>query len=153
MGIPVGEQLGKYAFRRQLEAEAAESAPQERGDGSCMIIVATDAPLTATDLERLARRAPLGLGRTGSFISNGSGDFVVAFSTAYRIPYDSDQATETRDLLRQDELSPLFLAVVEATEEAVYNSLFKATSTRGQKGREIEALSTEAVRALFSERL
>jgi len=147
-GVPVGERLGRYAFRRQLEEGAHDSAdPEERGDGSCMIVVATDAPLTARDLERLARRAPLGLARTGSFISNGSGDFVVAFSTAHRIRHDGTDAVERREVLRTDALSPLFLAVVEATEEAVLNSLLRAST--GHRGRTVEAISIERLQELL----
>jgi D-aminopeptidase len=116
-GAPVGKELGQYAFKNDIE----------RGDGSCMIVVATDAPIDARNLERLAKRAIVGLARTGSSMSNGSGDFVIAFSTA-----------TARDL-SNDGMSGLFQGVAEATEEAIYNSLFKATTTTGN-GVTIEAL-------------
>ncbi|REJ86293.1 MAG: S58 family peptidase [Acidobacteria bacterium] len=160
-GARVGEALGRYSFRDEIEAAPAGAAVEgsdasahraREGDGSCMIVVATDAPLTSRDLERLARRAPLGLARTGSFISNGSGDFVIAFSTAYRVAHDSDSPVEQRTVLRTDALSPLFLAVVEATEEAVYNSLLRATTVSGQRGRVVEAIDVEALQGVLGRR-
>jgi D-aminopeptidase len=110
-----------------------------------MMVAATDAPLRAHELERFARRVMLGLARTGSPSSNGSGDFVIAFSTApeLRSGYTTDSRFETAPVLRNDELSPLFLAVVEATEEAIYNSLLKATTLTGMNGRTAEALPIE----------
>ncbi len=135
-GAPVGEALDTYY-----------SADQEsyKVDGSCMIVVATDAPLSARNLERLARRSFLALGRVGSFMSNGSGDYAIAFSThkACRIPYRGEEAVRTISELENDQLSPLFLAVVEATEEAIYNSLFMAEDMVGQKGRRMGALPIE----------
>ena len=121
-GAPVGRELGRYYLRGQLD-----SAPQS-ANGSCMIVVATDAPIDARNLRRLAARTMLGLGRTGSAGSNGSGDYAIAFSTSH-----------SKDLLANEALSPLFLAAIEATEEAVYNSLFKATTTTG-RGHTVEAL-------------
>jgi D-aminopeptidase len=114
-------------------------------DGSCMIVVATDAPLSARNLERLASRSFLALGRVGSFMSNGSGDYAIAFSThpECRIPYRGEEAVRTVSELGNDQLSPLFLAVVEATEEAIYNSLFMAEDMVGQKGRVEGALPIE----------
>jgi D-aminopeptidase len=105
------------------------------GDGSCMLVVATDAPLDARALERLAARAVFGLGRTGSSFSNGSGDFAVAFSTSLemRSRY-GETALRARQVLPADAVSPLFQAVLEATEEAVYNSLFRATTVRSRFG-------------------
>jgi D-aminopeptidase len=119
-GAPVGRELGRYYLRGELEPHAA--------DGSCMIVVATDAPLDARNLRRLAARTMLGLGRTGSAGSNGSGDYAIAFSTS-----------SSNDVLSNDTMSPLFLAAIEATEEAVYNSLFMATTTTG-RGHTVEAL-------------
>jgi D-aminopeptidase len=117
-----------------------ELAPPRRGaaqdhDGSCMIVVATDAPLDARDLERLAARAVFGLARTGSSYSNGSGDFAIAFSTAegLRVRF-GEAAPQTRTLLPTDGVSGLFQAVLEATEEAVYNSLLKATTMTSRSG-------------------
>ena len=151
-GVAVGEALGRYSFREQIERDARgeAAADAENGDGSCMIVVATDAPLDPRDLERLARRAPLGLARTGSFISNGSGDFVVAFSTGYRIPYEARAPTQEKVVLRTDALSPLFMAVVEATEEAVLNSMVRATTIEGHQGRVVEAIDLEELRSLLA---
>jgi len=136
-GVPVGKELGQFSYRNEI---------QNRGDGSCMIVVATDAPAGTHQLKRLAKRATLALGRTGSAMSHGSGDYVIAFSTAgiLRIrPSDRHETPSTR--LSDDDLSPLFQAVIEATEEAIVNSLFKATDTKGFQGREIKALPVERV--------
>ena len=107
-----------------------------------MIVIATDAPLSARNLERLAGRSFLALGRVGSFMSNGSGDYAIAFSThpGCRIPYRSDAPVRQFPDLGNDFLSPLFLAVVEATEEAVYNSLFMAEDMEGVRGHRMLAL-------------
>ncbi len=149
-GIRVGEALGQYSFRSVLEPNGT-SAPNDSGDGSVMIVIATDAPLDARNLERLARRAPLGLARTGSFISNGSGDSVIAFSTKNLIPHDSP-ATRTAEVLDNEAMSPLFLATVEATEEAIYNSLTMATTMQGYDGHKVEALPLDKLRELIIER-
>ncbi len=140
-GVRVGEALGRYSFRDQLE--------KDRGDGSCMIVIATDAPLSSRNLERLARRAVLGLARTGSFMSNGSGDFVIAFSTRNRIPFEPRERTLTVEELHNDAMSPLFLAVVEAVEEAVYNSLLRATDVTGHGGNRGEAIPVDRLRELL----
>jgi D-aminopeptidase len=120
-------------------------ADAEQGDGSCMIIVATDAPLDARDLKRLAARAVFGLARTGSSFSNGSGDFAIAFSTApgLRTRF-GESAARARTLLPTDGVSPLFQAALEAAEEAVYNSLLKAT-TIASAGATAEAIPIEKV--------
>ena len=112
-----------------------------------MMVVATDAPLATHGLRRLASRAILGMGRTGGPSTHGSGDFVIAFSTAseLRSAYESESLTEGAPVLRGDALSPLFEAVVEATEEAIYNSLLKATTVSGRDDRTVEALSIERV--------
>ncbi len=140
-GVPVGRELKQYAFRRQLE---------ENGDGSCMIVVATDAPLDARNLKRLAKRAMLGLGRTGGIASNGSGDYVIAFSTAegLRVPYNMESPVLNQSVLHNDAISPLFLAVIEATEEAVINSLFAAETMTGS-GRTVEELPVDEVLELM----
>jgi D-aminopeptidase len=127
-GAPVGEELKNHYLAQQSSHQV---------DGSCMIVIATDAPLSARNLERLALRSFLALGRVGSFMSNGSGDYAIAFSTHLecRIHYRRDQSLEFSPELGNDYMSPLFLAVVEATEEAIYNSLFMAEDMIGQKGR------------------
>jgi D-aminopeptidase len=138
-GAPVGQELGRYYLKDELNPPAP---PQTTPDGSIIMVVATDAPLDARNLRRLASRAMIGMGRTGGSASNGSGDYVIAFSTApeVRIRATND-ASPTRDLksVTNDAMSPLFLAVIEATEEAIYNSLFKATTISG-RGRTVEAL-------------
>ena len=129
-GAPVGRELGTYYLKQQFERGGA--GIEDRADGSCMIVVGTDAPVDARNLRRLAARTMMGLGRTGSAASNGSGDYAIAFST------NRQPAT----LISNDNMSPLFLAAIEATEEAVYNSLFKAKTTTG-RGRTVEALPLE----------
>jgi D-aminopeptidase len=142
-GVPVGKALGRYAYQ-------PKPTPADAGDGSCMIVVATDAPLDARDLRRLAARAVFGLARTGSSYSNGSGDFAIAFSTApdLRTRFGSS-APRARTLLPADGVSPLFQAVLEATEEAVYNSLLKATTVSSRFG-EAEALPVERLREVLA---
>jgi D-aminopeptidase len=137
-GAPVGQELGRYYLKDELST--AQSSP----DGSIIMVIATDAPVDARNLRRMASRAMLGLARTGGSGSNGSGDYVIAFSTApevrVRVPNQRD-GNLTRDLktLGNDAMSPLFLAVIEATEEAIYNSLFRANTVSG-RGRTVEAL-------------
>ena len=146
-GAPVGRELGNYYLKEKLEPQktgrqASDSPPmQDRADGSIIIVVATDAPLDARNLKRLAARAMLGLARTGSSSTNGSGDYVIAFSTQNRIRAGDERRNV--QLLGNDAMSPLFLAVVEATEEAIYNSLFRATSMTGRDGHRVEALPIE----------
>lgn len=137
-GVPVGEKLGRYSFSNQLHNPV---------DGSCMIVVATDAPLDSRNLERLAKRAFMGLAKTGGIASNGSGDYVIAFSNnaSVLIAHDSKTSTITTTVLRNDEMSPLFMAAIEATEEAIINSLFMATDMKGKGGRTIEALPLDKV--------
>jgi len=141
-GAPVGKELGRYSY-----APTARAA--DAGDGSCMIVVATDAPLDARDLKRLAARAVFGLARTGSSFSNGSGDFAVAFTThpSQRVAF-GESAPAIRTVLPTDGVSPLFQAVLEATEEAVYNSLLRATTVTGN-GTTAEALPIERVREIL----
>jgi D-aminopeptidase len=137
-GAPVGQELQQYYLSNYFK---------DRADGSCMIVVATDAPLDSRNLERLAKRAFLGLGKTGGIASNGSGDYVIAFSTApgLRVPHDTQSPTQTLTLLRNDAMSSLFMAAIEATEEAIINSLFQATTMLGRDGHKIEALPLERV--------
>ncbi len=129
-GAPVGRELGRYYLKDYVEPKrSAVSLQKDRADGSIMIVIATDAPVDARNLKRMAARAVLGLGRTGSAGSNGSGDYAIAFSTG----------NAGRELVSNDNMSPLFLAVIEATEEAIYNSLFRATTVTGN-GHTVEAL-------------
>ena len=146
-GAPVGKALGRYSYQPKRPGQAG--VEENHGDGSCMIVVATDAPIDARDLKRLAARAVFGLARTGSSFSNGSGDFAIAFSTAadLRTRFGS-AAAQSRTLLPTDGVSPLFQATLEATEEAVYNSLLKATSVSSRFGN-AEALPVDAVRELL----
>jgi len=139
MGAPVGQELGQFAFRNQV--------PGERGDGSIIIVVATDAPIGDRNLGRVAARAMLGLGRTGSSASNGSGDYVIAFSTATELRRPPGGAA-TGPELGNDALSPVFQAVVEATEEAIYNSLFMATTVTSRSGT-VEAIPLDRVREVL----
>lgn len=139
-GVPVGEELGQYSFKETLDKSS---------DGSCMMIVATDAPLDARNLKRLAKRAIMGMARTGGIASNGSGDYVIAFSTAYRIPHETTQPAAAVTLLHNDYVSPLFLATIEATEEAIINSLFMAETTTGTQGHTIQALPRDKVMELM----
>lgn len=137
-GAPVGEKLGKYPFKDALE----------KLDGSCMIVVATDAPVLERNLERMAQRAMMGLAKTGGIASNGSGDYVIAFSTAegLRIPHSIPaQSLLPAEFLGNDDMTSLFLAVIEATEEAIVNSLFAAETMEGKDGRKVEALPKEKV--------
>jgi len=143
-GVPVGKALGRYAFAPEPPGQAVDP-----GDGSCMIVVATDAPVDARNLERLAARALFGLARTGSSYSNGSGDFVIAFSTALESRVPAPSGT-TRPVVPNDDMSPLFQAALEATEEAVYNSLLRATSVTGS-GRTAEAIPIDRLRAVLSQ--
>ncbi len=146
-GLRAGQSLGRFSFREQLEQQQKRSADAEAGDGSCMIVLATDAPLSPRNLERLAKRTVLGLARTGSFMSNGSGDFVIAFSTANLTPAGSGPRAISD--LPNSGMSPLFMAAVEAVEEAVYNSLTKATTVRGRDGHVREAIPIDRLRELL----
>lgn len=151
-GAPVGKALDRYAFQRYVEGGGPREEgpgpeeepwgtgiPDARG-GSIMMVVATDAPLTSRNLERLGRRALLGLARTGSSGSNGSGDYVLAFSTSPQVRRTSSRGPRSIQDLPNDRMSGLFQATIEATEEAIYNSLLKATTVTGRDGRRAEAL-------------
>ncbi len=148
LGAPVGKELGRYAFKDDVD--------RERGDGSIMMVVATDAPLSDRNLERLAARAIMGLARTGSSASNGSGDYVLAFSTATGVrrvlsaPDANSRPAITRTTgdLTNDAMSALFQGVVEATEEAIYNSLFAATTVTSN-GHTADALPLDRVREIL----
>jgi D-aminopeptidase len=141
-GAPVGRELGNFAFEGEL---AGAAAADEGPEGSIMIVVATDAPLFARNLERLAMRAIMGLARTGSFAGNGSGDYVIAFSTDpdLRTPRDSQRPVRS-ETLANEAMSPLFAAAAEATEEAIYNALLKATTVESSRGT-LTAIPLESV--------
>ncbi|HAK56045.1 MAG: P1 family peptidase [Vicinamibacterales bacterium] len=150
-GVPVGKELDRYAYAPPPQASATGSAPtrgpSNEGDGSCMIVVATDAPVDARDLKRIAARAVFGLGRTGSSYGNGSGDFAIAFTTAPAMRSQFGERTpRERSVLQPDAVSPLFQATLEATEEAIYNSMLQATTVTGN-GRTAEAIPIADVRA------
>jgi D-aminopeptidase len=172
-GVPVGVELGKYYLKDAVSAErttprltpapsfsregtlkesrrvaggtaAGSAALQENADGSIIIVIATDAPLDARQLKRMAARAMMGLARTGAAGTNGSGDYAIAFSTANRIRMaDGSRTPRKTEVLANDAMSPLFLAVIEATEEAILNSLFRATTVTGRDKRTVEALPIE----------
>jgi len=136
-GAPVGKELGRYPY-------SAGS-----GDGSCMIVIATDAPLSGRECQRIAARGVYGLARTGSSYSNGSGDFAIAFSTASSARVRGDAGrTANYETVTTDAMSPLFEAAVEVTEEAVYNSLLKATTVQS-KLRSVEAIPMDKVRSIL----
>jgi D-aminopeptidase len=138
-------------FDRRASSGETGPEPNPAGDGSCMIVVATDAPLDGRNLERLAKRALLGIARTGGYFSNGSGDYAIAFASAasVRVPHRSLDVLGTVTLLRNDAVSPLFQAAAEAAEEAIWNSLFKAVRTEGKDGHVAEALPLERVKELL----
>jgi D-aminopeptidase len=147
-GVPVGQRLGRHAF-----GPSPPGSGQDAADGSCMIVVATDAPIDARDLKRLAARAVFGLARTGSSFSHGSGDYAIAFSTdAGMRSAMGGRTPAARIILPSDAISPLFQAALEATEEAVYNSLFRAASMEGN-GRKVDAIPLDRVRELLAARL
>lgn len=143
LGAPVGKELGQYAFQREAQS------PGERGDGSCVMVIATDAPLSDRNLERLAARAIMGLARTGSSASNGSGDYALAFSTNEKVRRAANATRLTTEELSNDQMSGLFEAAVESTEEAIYNSLFQATTTTGN-GHTVQAIPLDRVREVLA---
>lgn len=148
-GAPVGRELGQYSFRSQVERRSDSGTAEPRWfgeeptpDGSIMIVVATDAPLDPRNLERLARRALFGLARTGATMSNGSGDYVIAFSTAEAVRRRGSDRAQQVEQLSNEAMTPLFQAVAEATEEAIYNSMLRATTTTFRNST-VEALPLE----------
>jgi D-aminopeptidase len=145
-GAPVGRELGNYSYRDNLEPAATDAHPD---DGSIMMVVATDAPLNARSLDRMAMRAIMGLARTGSFASNGSGDYVIAFSTHpdVRRPRSSE-APIVAPSLANESMSPLFAATAEATEEAIYNAILKATTVQSSRGT-LEAIPIDEVKRIL----
>jgi D-aminopeptidase len=147
-GAPVGQELGRYYLNDELQ----EGSGKDKADGSCMIVIATDAPTDARNLRRLAARTWPGMARTGSAASNGSGDYAIAFSTAPQLRIRISEKPPTRhvELLTNDAMSPLFLAVIEATEEAIYNSMFRATTMSGN-GHTVEALPIDKTIEILKE--
>jgi len=149
-GSPVGQKLGQYYLRKELQQQGSGT---DRGNGSCMIVIATDAPLDSRNLKRLAARAPLGMARTGSAASNGSGDYAIAFSTAAHVRIRTEEGPRTTrhvEVIGNDAMSPLFLASIEATEEAIYNSIFRAKTTTGH-GHTVEALPIDKTTDILRE--
>ncbi len=146
-GVRVGELLGQYRFRDAMETGIELELEEEQG--SIMVVIATDAPVGERNLERMARRASLGIARSGGFMSNGSGDFMIAFSTAERIPHGSEGSDRSKTRLNNSAMDPLFLATVEATEEAIYNSLLQAESMSGRDGHHLDALPIERLKELL----
>ena len=142
-GVNMGEKLKNFAFADEL---------QNNVDGSCMVVVATDAPLTSRNLERLAKRAFMGLAQSGGIASNGSGDYIIAFSTSedVRIPYQTKALYKTKSV-PNDWMSPLFMAANEATEEAIINSLFMAEDMTGYQGHHIKKLPVDKVLSILKE--
>lgn len=137
-GVPIAKELQEYPYKDKILNDV---------DGSCMMVVITNAPLNARNLERLAKRAMFGLAKTGGIASNGSGDYVIALSTAKEnlIPYQSESMFNEKKEVRNDDMSPLFLATIESTEEAILNSLFTAETMSGRDGHTIESLPIEKV--------
>jgi len=142
-GVPVGVELGEYYFKKDLD----DPSP----DGSCMIVIMTDAPLDARNLKRLAKRGMMGLARTGGIASNGSGDYVIAVSTAesVRVAANSESKFTSGEVLRNDSMSPLFMAAIEATEEAILNSLFMSETMEGRDGHIVPGLPVDKVKAIM----
>ena len=151
-GAPLGKELGRYSFQRDVVSGGEDTdlpgvldwPEADEGQGSIMMIVATDAPLSPLKLERLAKRAVMGLARTGSFAGNGSGDYVIAFSTANGVRRRSGEEWTESTEVTNGGMSALFQGAVEATEEAIYNSLLKATTVSGM-GRTADALDVDEV--------
>jgi len=166
-GVPIGPLLGRYSFQRDVNGAGGAvprppdmnsragfsmgDAGAERGDGSCMIVIATDAPLLSRNLERVAARAVMGLARTGSAASNGSGDYVLAFSTSSLVRRNPELALAAAQEMGNDAMSAVFQAVVEATEEALYNALLMATPVTSRAGR-VMPLPVDSVRVLLRAR-
>lgn len=143
-GVPVMKEMGSYPYKGAIES----------ADGSCMVVVLTDAPISARNLKRMAKRALLGIGKTGGIMSNGSGDYVIAVSNHQinLIPYQSDEAMQSFEYLRNEEMTPFFIATIEATEEAIINSLFAAEDMTGFDGHETQALPKEEILSLLKEK-
>ncbi len=152
LGAPVGRELGRYAFQNALATTSlprdARGLADDRGDGSVIVVIATDAPVGERNLGRMASRAMMGLGRTGSSASNGSGDYALAFSTAAQMRREFGRPRQAAAELANDDMSALFQATVEAVEEAVYDSMFMATTVTGN-GETVEAIPLGRVREIL----
>lgn len=135
-GVPVGKILGQYDFKKHVDITA---------DGSCMMVIITDAPITSRNLERVAKRAMMGIAKTGGIASNGSGDYVIAMSVAKENLIDESTAIYEPKELHNNSMSALFLATIEATEEALINSLFMSETTTGFKGKTVYQLPVDRV--------
>lgn len=140
-GIPVGKELKNYSYSKNIMQDV---------DGSCMIVVITDAPITSRNLQRLAKRAFMGLAKSGGIASNGSGDYIIAMSVAKDNLLDESQEFYKPIELQNDSMSPLFMATIEATEEALLNSLTTAKSMTGYNGRRVERLPEEVIKRVSS---
>ena len=144
-GVQVGQKLGVFSYKNDI--------PQSKSaDGSCMMVVITDAPIDARNLERVAKRAMMGLAKTGGIASNGSGDYVIALSVAPENLIDDSKKIHTQTLLDNGQMSPIFAATIEATAEALWNSMFMAETTKGYKGYTVEALPVEKVLEMLKNR-
>ena len=136
-GVPIGKLMGRYPFKEAILS----------GDGSCMIIIATDAPLNSSGLKRLAKRAMLGFAKTGGMSSNGSGDYVIAFCTDHSL----GEVVTGAQVMRNDKLSPLFQATIEATEEAIINALLAAEDMTGYNGHTASAIDKDLLKSLLEQ--
>ena len=144
-GVQVGQKLGVFSYKNDI--------PQSKSaDGSCMMVVITDAPIDARNLERVAKRAMMGLAKTGGIASNGSGDYVIALSVAPENLIDDSKKIHTQTLLDNGQMSPIFAATIEATAEALWNSMFMAETTKGYKGYTVEALPVDKVLEMLKNR-
>ena len=145
-GVQVGQKLNEYSFKNHVIPQA------NTADGSCMMVVITDAPIDARNLERVAKRAMMGLAKTGGIASNGSGDYVIALSVAPENLIKDGNKMHTQTVLDNGEMSSIFAATIEATAEALWNSMFMATTTKGYKGKVVEALPVEKVLEMLKDR-
>ncbi len=145
-GVQVGQKLNEYSFKNHVIPQA------KTADGSCMMVVITDAPIDARNLERVAKRAMMGLAKTGGIASNGSGDYVIALSVAPENLIEDGKAMHTQTVLDNGEMSSIFAATIEATAEALWNSMFMAKTTKGYKGKVVEALPVDKVLEMLKDR-
>lgn len=145
-GVQVGQKLNEYSFKNHVIPHA------KTADGSCMMVVITNAPIDARNLERVAKRAMMGLAKTGGIASNGSGDYVIALSVAPENLIKDGKKMHTQTVLDNGEMSSIFAATIEATAEALWNSMFMATTTKGYKGKVVEALPVEKVLEMLKDR-
>lgn len=145
-GVQVGQKLNEYSFKNHVIPQA------KTADGSCMMVVITNAPIDARNLERVAKRAMMGLAKTGGIASNGSGDYVIALSVAPENLIEDGKAMHTQTVLDNGEMSSIFAATIEATAEALWNSMFMAKTTKGYKGKVVEALPVDKVLEMLKDR-